>query len=133
MTAHTGSSAPTDLESLHQRVTAELPDLPESTFRRMLDYTRAAASLTNGRHDFHIPFMVADDWAIQGYCVLKTGAVERRLGAGRRTAFRSIARLLKAGAIREIGRTPEGHRICVPCLEIGDEWRARQEAQSHGG
>lgn len=111
---------------------SEFHDLPDATVARMMDYTRAAASLTNGRHDFHIPFIVADDWAKQGYCILKTTAVSRRLRTGRRGGFKAIARLLKAGAIREIGRTPEGHRICVPCLEIGDAWRASQEARPDG-
>ncbi|MBB4002633.1 hypothetical protein [Aurantimonas endophytica] len=102
----------------------ELVDLPDATVRRIIDYVTASAYLTNGRHDFRIPHLVADAWAKEGYCVLRTNDVARRLGTTRRTACKAIARLLDAGVIRRVGTTPEGWGMYVPCLERGEEWRA---------
>jgi len=109
----------------------ESTNLPDETIRRLMDYTSAVAFLTNGRYDFKLAPIIADEWATRGYCVLKTSDVERRFGTSRRTAFKTIQRLIDAGAIREIGRTDEGHRVVEPCLELGDEWRRDFDERAH--
>lgn len=110
-------------------MTINLDDLPDEKIRRMMDYTMAAGSLTRGRHDFRIPFFVVNDWAKHGYCVLSTNRLARQFNSTRRTMCIAIERLVAAGAIREIGRTSDKRAKFVPCLEIGDAWRAAREAR----
>lgn len=109
-----------------------LEDLPDALVRRITDYCTAAPYLTNGRDDFRIPPMVANDWATAGVSVLKTNVLARRFGTTRRTVCKAIKRLTAAGVIRLVGRTPEGHQQFIPCLERGDEWRASFEGRGNG-
>lgn len=109
-----------------------LDDLPEELVLRMMDYAVGAGSLTNGRDDFRIPFLVVHDWALKGHCVLSTNDLARRFGTTRRTICKAIKRLIDADAIREVGRTVDGLKILVPCLERGDEWRTAREARANG-
>lgn len=104
--------------------------LDDAAYQRLLDYCRATTRLTNGKHDFRIPHIVADDWSRKGYCVLSTNGLARQFGSTRRTMCLAIARLVAAGAIREIGRTVDGRAMFVPCLELGDHFRARMEANA---
>jgi hypothetical protein len=108
----------------------QIEDLPESTIQRMIDYTAASTNLLRtGRHDFRIPFIVVDEWARKGQCVLSTNRLARDFKSTRRTICASIRRLLEAGVIREIDRTSDGRPVFEPCLEIGDKWRAAKEAR----
>lgn len=109
-----------------------IEDLPDEEIQRLLDYSHAAGLLTNGRHDFRIPILVAEGWAERGYAVLPTNTLARMFGSTRRTMCSAIKRLLAAGAIREIGRTENGHPMLAPVLEIGDKWREAREAYKHG-
>lgn len=109
-----------------------LEDVPESTIQRMMDYTAAATSLLrSGKHDFRIPFIVADEWARTGHCILSTNRLARQFNSTRRTMCRALDRLRVAGVIREIDRTKDGRPIFEPCLEIGDQWRAAKEARAN--
>lgn len=109
-----------------------IENLPDSVIQRLMDYSHAAGLLTNGRHDFRIPIMVAEGWAERGYAVLHTNKLARLFKSTRRTMCLSINRLLEAGAIKEIGTTEDGHLKLVPVLEIGDKWRAAREAARNG-
>jgi hypothetical protein len=110
-----------------------LNDVPESTFRQLLDYSAAATSrLRAGRHDFRIPLIVADEWVRNGHCILSTNGLARQFDSTRRTMCFAIARCIEAGCIRKVGRTDDGRAIYAPCLEIGDEWRAAKEARANG-
>lgn len=110
-----------------------LNDVPETTFRQLLDYSAAATSiLRTGRHDFRIPFIVADEWVRSGCCILSTNGLARQFNSTRRTMCFAIARCIEAGTIREVGRTADGRAMYEPCLEIGDEWRAAKEARANG-
>lgn len=107
-------------------------EVPEATIRRMMDYIGATARMTNGRHDSRIPYIVADEWSRKGYCVLSTNGLARQFGSTRRTICAAIDRLVDAGVIREVDRTKEGRAVYVPCLELGDKWRAAKEARADG-
>jgi len=101
-----------------------LESLPDTLVQRMTDYITAAAYRTRGRHGFRIPAIVCQDWAEHGHSVLRTNTLAKQYGVGRRTMDRTIKGVVRAGFIREIGRTAEGKAMYVPCLERGDEWRA---------
>lgn len=106
-----------------------IAEIPEDTLRRILAYTQACADLTAGRHDFRIPYLVAEDWATRGSSQLSTNDLARRFGSTRRTICKALSRLVEAGAIRRVGHDHEtGQSIYEPCLERGDEWLT-----SHGG
>lgn len=109
-----------------------LEDVPENTIRQMIDFAAAAGSLTNGKHDFRIPYIVANDWALHGHCVLSTNRLAEQFSSTRRTMCAAIDRLVDAGAIKEIGRTADNRAMFVPCLEIGDAMRLAREARADG-
>lgn len=109
-----------------------LEDLPEPLLQQMIDYVVAAGSLTRGKHDFRIPYIVAHEWALTGRCVLSTNDLARRFNSTRRTMCLAIERLVKAGAIRIVGRTDDNRAMYEPCLETGATWRSEREARLHG-
>lgn len=116
-----------------------LDELPEPLLQQVIDYVVAAGSLTRGKHDFRIPYIVAHEWALTGRCVLSTNDLARRFKSTRRTMCNAIDRLIEAGAIRIVGRTADNRAMYEPCLETGEIWRAEREASfeewkaSHGG
>lgn len=110
----------------------EMQPIPEQQVRRMFDYVTAAAYGTrDSRHGFRIPAIVVDDWAKNGYCILRTNTLARTYGVGRKTMWKTIKGVISAGFIKEVGRTPDGLAMYVPCLERGDEWR-QTVGEQHG-
>ena len=107
-----------------------LADLPEDSIRQMIDY--AAGTLTNGKHDFRIPYIVANEWALNGHAVLSTNRLAEQFGSTRRTICAALDRLECAGAIKRVGTAASGAGKYVPALEVGAKWRASREARNGG-
>lgn len=105
-------------------------ELSEETYRLYTDYMMAGNRQLRGRHGFRIPALVLDQWHRQGFAVLRTNTLASYYGVGRKTMWKTIQSAVKAGFIREIGRTDEGKAMYVPCLEKGNEWRAMREARN---
>lgn len=108
------------------------PALTDELAQRILDYINAGTMTARGRHGFRIPSIVAGEWAANGYAVLQTNTLARRLGVQRKTMWRTIANCIEDGFIREIGRTDDGRAMYEPCLEKGDECRRQAEVRAHG-
>lgn len=109
----------------------ELEDVPEATMQRILDYVSAVLyRVRRGKYMPRYAFIVADEWAREGFSVITGKRIEREQGCPRRTAWRTLRRLIDDGCIREIGITDEGLPMYEPCLEIGDELRANIGARN---
>ncbi len=105
-------------------------ELTEETYRLYTDYMMAGNRRIRGRHGFRIPALVLDQWHRQGFAVLRTNTLARHYGVGRKTMWKTIQSAVKAGFIKEVGRTEEGKAMYVPCLERGEEYRAAREVGS---
>ncbi|TCR04059.1 hypothetical protein [Neorhizobium sp. JUb45] len=101
--------------------------LTEETVQRYTDYINAGAYALRSRNGFRIPALVIEQWRERGFAILYTATLARTYGVGRRTMWNTIAGVIDAGFIKEIGRTPEGKAMFVPVLERGDEWRAARD------
>ncbi len=96
------------------------------------DYMVAGAERARGRHGFRVPTFVLIPWVENGFAVLRTNTLANKYGVSRRTMWRTISGCVRDGIIKVIGYTDEGKAMYAPCLEIVDEWRAKNTGLANG-